>query len=303
MKLTLVLLVAILFTSQGFSVSAQTLARSASAVKTLRNNDVLRMVQAQVTPEAIIDSIKSSPCLFDIFPPVLRDLHARGVPASVIEAMIKAPSGPSASSLRGDMPAPPEVVAMTLSAGTPVEVMAASDVNSARAKEGAALLFRVVRPVRVNGVAVIAPGALATAHVVGVKKGNSWGRGGELTWSMQDVAAVDGSRIPLRFERAAKGGSKGGVVATGMGATAAAAVWLPPLAPAAFFWGLVKGREASVSAGERYTVSVGGDARVSAARPQPRLVTYNDAKWLGELNARPPATLIRLSRESIFRPF
>ena len=112
MKLTLVLLVAILLTIQGFPVSAQTLARSASAVKTLRNSGILRIVQAEATPEAIIDSINRSPCLFDIFPPVLRDLQARGVPASVIEAMVKAPSGPSAFSLRADMPAPPEVVAM-----------------------------------------------------------------------------------------------------------------------------------------------------------------------------------------------
>jgi hypothetical protein len=63
----------------------------------LSNKDVLVMVQQHVSEEAIIKAIQSSPCTFDTFPPVLKDMKRRGVPDAVLEAMVKAPYGPSAS--------------------------------------------------------------------------------------------------------------------------------------------------------------------------------------------------------------
>ena len=64
-------------------------------VTPLNNKDVLTMVQTHVAEEAIINAIKSSPCTFDTFPPVLRDLKRRGVSDAVLQAMIDAPYGPS----------------------------------------------------------------------------------------------------------------------------------------------------------------------------------------------------------------
>jgi hypothetical protein len=63
----------------------------------LSNKDVLVMVQQRVSEEAIVKAIQSSPCTFDTFPPVLKDMKRRGVPESVLQAMIQAPYGPSAS--------------------------------------------------------------------------------------------------------------------------------------------------------------------------------------------------------------
>ena len=70
----------------------------------LSNKDVLSMVQSHVPEEAIIRAIKSSPCTFDTFPPVLKDMKRRGVPDAVLQAMVEAPYGPSAeqSSSRSD---------------------------------------------------------------------------------------------------------------------------------------------------------------------------------------------------------
>ena len=65
-------------------------------VTSLNNKDVLTMVQKNVPVEAIIRTIKSSPCTFDTFPPVLKDLKRRGVPDAVLQAMVDAPYGPSA---------------------------------------------------------------------------------------------------------------------------------------------------------------------------------------------------------------
>lgn len=61
----------------------------------LSNKDVLVMVQQRVSEEAIIKAIQSSPCTFDTFPPVLKDMKRRGVSDAVLQAMIQAPYGPS----------------------------------------------------------------------------------------------------------------------------------------------------------------------------------------------------------------
>ena len=66
-------------------------------VTPLSNKDVLAMVQQRMSEEAIIQAIKSSPCTFDTFPPVLKDMKRRGVSDAVLEAMIQAPYGPSAT--------------------------------------------------------------------------------------------------------------------------------------------------------------------------------------------------------------
>lgn len=64
-------------------------------VTPLNNKDVLDMVQSHQSEEAIINAIKSSPCTFDTFPPVLKDMKRRGVPDAVLQAMVDAPYGPS----------------------------------------------------------------------------------------------------------------------------------------------------------------------------------------------------------------
>ena len=64
-------------------------------VTPLNNKDVLLMVQKNITDDVIIGVIKNSPCTFDVFPPVLRDMKRRGVSDAVLQAMIEAPYGPS----------------------------------------------------------------------------------------------------------------------------------------------------------------------------------------------------------------
>jgi hypothetical protein len=61
----------------------------------LSNKDVLMMVQNHLPEEAIVKAIKSSPCTFDTFPPVLKDMKRRGVPDAVLQAMVEAPYGPA----------------------------------------------------------------------------------------------------------------------------------------------------------------------------------------------------------------
>lgn len=64
----------------------------------LSNKDVLVMVLNHMPEETIINTIRSSPCTFDTFPPVLKDMKRRGVPEAVLQAMIEAPYGPALQS-------------------------------------------------------------------------------------------------------------------------------------------------------------------------------------------------------------
>ena len=66
-----------------------------SDITPLNNRDVLMMVQKHLPEEAIVKAIKTSPCTFDTFPPVLQDMKRRGVPEAVLQAMLDAPYGPS----------------------------------------------------------------------------------------------------------------------------------------------------------------------------------------------------------------
>ena len=73
-------------------------------VTPLSNKDVLLMVEKRVETGTIIKTIKSSPCTFDTFPPLLKEMKRRGVPDSVLLAMMEAPYGPSvANSSKDDM--------------------------------------------------------------------------------------------------------------------------------------------------------------------------------------------------------
>ncbi len=75
-----------------------------TAVTPLSNKDVLVMVEKKVDTETIIKTIKSSPCTFDTFPPLLKEMKRRGVPEPVLQAMVTAPYGPSvANSSKDDL--------------------------------------------------------------------------------------------------------------------------------------------------------------------------------------------------------
>jgi hypothetical protein len=229
----------------------------------LTNADILTMVRAKLPAALIIEKINNSSCAFDTFPSVLAELKYKGVPDEVLMAMVESPHGgrgarKAQASAEQVREVPVQLTQLTIPDGTPLEVECAYTVSSGEVEEGSAVSFNVVHPVIINGVTVIARGARATARVTKAKKGGSWGRAGQLAWAMQDVTAVDGSRIPLEFSKSTKGDSKGGTVATGVIVTGVL-FW-----PAAPLWGFKKGKDAKVPAGQRFEVVVHGNATVQA---------------------------------------
>jgi hypothetical protein len=232
----------------------------------MTNRDILMMVKAKLPTEVIIEKINTSDCNFDTFPSVLAELKYRGVPDDILMAMVKLPhggrkvsaSGRNSSASTTEPVAALAPVEIAIPDGTPLEVESTFTVSSAEVEEGSAVSFTVVHPVKVNGVTVISAGARATARVTKAKKGGSWGRAGQLAWMMQDVIAVDGSKVPLEFTKSTKGDSKGGTVATGIVVTGLL-FW-----PAAPLWGFKKGKDAKVPAGRRFDVAVHGNTTVKA---------------------------------------
>lgn len=225
-----------------------------TAIAGLRNQDVLEMVKAQLEPATIIAKIKSAGGTFDTSPAALDQLKTERVPDAVILAMVLAPK----------MEAPAKV-AVPVPANTLIELETAYDISSQEVREGEAISFRVVNPVKVGDAMVIAPGATATGRVVKASRGGHFGRAGRLAWSMIEVTAVDGTRLPIQFSGRIVGDSKGAKVATQTIITGAL-LW--PIAPIALLNGFKRGGNALIPRGKRFEVFTryGGTVSVAASR-------------------------------------
>jgi hypothetical protein len=217
----------------------------------LSNKDVLDMVKAGLAPEIIVAKIKSSPGKFDTSSATLAELKTANVPDTVIMAMV------NNGSEKIDTPtAPKPLTDVKVPDGTEIEIQLKATASGEELKVGDVVDFTVVRPVIVDGVTVFDKDALGRARITTAKRAGHWGHAGKLEWAMQDVQAVDGSRVPARFTKRSIGDSKGGTVAV---AAVATTVLLGPLG---LLWGLKKGKPAIIPAGNRYSAFVSGDTTV-----------------------------------------
>jgi hypothetical protein len=172
-------------------------------------------------------------------------------------------------------PQQPESITLKIPAGTRLDVEAAHTIDSSQVRPEDLISFRVLIPLVIDGVTVIEKGALVTARVVQAKRAGHWGKAGRIGWVMQDVVAVDGSRIPVQSELAqSKEGDQSHVSGTSHGAEVATktavlgALMIPvfPLAPLALMNGFKRGENAVIPEGLRFVVFVARDMTVQAAR-------------------------------------
>jgi hypothetical protein len=162
-----------------------------------------------------------------------------------------------------------------LPAGTPIDIESAYTVSSLDLKPNEYLSFRVLIPVKIDGVTVIEKGALVTARVVEARRGKHWGKAGRLSWIMIDVVAVDGTRPSVQAQRDIPDGSNG-IKGTSHGAEVATKTIVMgvllapffPIAPLALMSGFKRGENAVLPEGKRFVVFVQSDAvvKVSADR-------------------------------------
>ena len=157
---------------------------------------------------------------------------------------------------------------LRIPAGTTLEIETAYTVISSNVRKYDFLSFRVLVPVKVDGITLIERDALVTGRVIEAKRGGRWGKSGKLSWVMLDVIAVDLSRVPVQPHQELPGGSDrisgishGGEVAAR--AAIMSAVFFP-LAPIAIIGGAFKrGEDAILPQGKRFVVYVQKETIVS----------------------------------------
>jgi hypothetical protein len=158
---------------------------------------------------------------------------------------------------------PAQIREVKIPAGTPIDIEASNTVSSMDAKVGDLMSFQVLIPVKINDAIVIDKKAIVTARLVKAKRAGHWGKAGKLVWTMQDVVAVDLTRVSLMVnpdfpdgKQGVTGQSHGGEVATKtvvMGALLAPTV---VLAPVALLQGFKRGEQAVLPEGKRFVVYV-----------------------------------------------
>jgi len=190
----------------------------------------------------------------------------------------------SSQSLAVPTPTSTQTRELVVPSGTLLEVEAAYTVNSLDLKPGERISFRVLIPVVIDETTVIDKGALVTARIIKSKRGGHWGIGGKLIWSMEDVVAVDNTRVPLAHETASravkpanaeatnapvnmKQGRVNGTSHTGQVAAMSivSGALFPPLA---LLNGFKRGENAILREGRRFVVMTSQDTpvKVAAAR-------------------------------------
>lgn len=271
---------------------AQTAKAQLHQLRILRNRDIIQMVRGGMQSHLIIATIMTSHCNFDVFPPVLDDLRRRGVPENVLHFMSVVPSGP---------PHLPEMEQPTrdslfqnakIPQGTVVLVETLYPVSSADFKLNNTIAFSVARAVVVDDVLLIPRGTVARAKIVKVKKAGSFGRGGALTFDMEHIVAIDGTRIPVQLTAAAEGGNKSGVLAVGAAATSA--LIFPYTAPAAIVWGFKKGDDAVVRGSKQFGAVIKNDTEVVGLAPDKDKVIYHYAESLKTKKSGAPTQFRRM---------
>ena len=155
---------------------------------------------------------------------------------------------------------------LKIRAGTPLEIEAAYSVSSLDVRPNDLISFRVIVPIKIDGVTVVERYSLVSGRVVQAKRGGHWGKAGKLSWAMQDVVAVDLTRVPLQAQRegpeaknGVKGTSHGGQVATEMIVFGSL---LFVAAPLVLLSGFRRGENAVLPEGKRFVVYVQSDTNV-----------------------------------------
>lgn len=267
--LTIIVVLLLTTSAETFGQAGKTQTRPA---RMLTNRDVLTMVNRGMRSDLVIATILTSSCNFDIFPPVLDDLKRRGVPENILQVMSVVPNGPPNLPETG-LPNPSPIKTVKLPRGTAVLVETLYPVSSADFKINNTISFAVARPVFVDEALIIPRGTIARAKIVRVRKAGNFGRGGALTFQMEHIVAMDGTKIPVQLTAAAEGGNRTGMLAVGAAATSA--LIFPYTAPAALVWGFKKGDDAVVRGSKQFAAVIKNDMEIAGLVPEKNRVIYH----------------------------
>lgn len=131
--------------------------------------------------------------------------------------------------------------------GTPVRLSISRAVSSADAKKGDNIDFETLDDIRVASNVVVPKGSVAMGTVTEARARRRMARGGRLSMNINYLRLPSGARLPLRGVQELKGGSRTGLMATGM----VASVLFFPAAP---LFLLVQGKNITMPKGQEVTV-------------------------------------------------
>src|SRR5205085_11473076 len=130
----------------------------------------------------------------------------------VLVAMKMVPYGPPAMTIAvAGLPKPilaPARMQVQIPAGTLIDIEVAKAISSADIDKGSPITFMVSHRIFVNGVLVIDRGAVATAWAIKSQRAGSRGQGSRFEFAMENVVAVDGSRILIQLSNEVTWGLK-----------------------------------------------------------------------------------------------
>ena len=141
---------------------------------------------------------------------------------------------------------------------TPVKLRIAQTISSGTSKVNDKVDFEVVEDVKVGDVVIIPQGGTAIATVTEAKSKKSFGRSGKLNVNIDYVRLANGDKVSLRAVKGGSGGSRTGVMA---GAVVATAIVFFPAAPLFFF---IKGKNIVIPKGTEITAYVAANTSINA---------------------------------------
>ena len=125
--------------------------------------------------------------------------------------------------------------------GTEISAVTTEMLSSKTAQEDDPIIFRVEEDIIIDGVVVIAKGALVKGSVTNSKKSGFFGKGGQLNIRVDSTETVDKQKIKLRAAKGKEGDNK-------TGTTVALVVLFGPLGF------LKKGKNAEIKEGTKVKV-------------------------------------------------
>jgi hypothetical protein len=129
---------------------------------------------------------------------LLKDQPGSGLPVPSSEPPARERTPYDARPREAHAPAPATVAGFTLLNDTPVHVKLTKSISSATAHAGDVIEFEVVDDVVVQGLPVLAKGAMASGVVSQAEPKKRFGRGGRLVFSIKTVRLADGEQATVR---------------------------------------------------------------------------------------------------------
>ena len=144
--------------------------------------------------------------------------------------------------------------------GTPIKLRLAENVSSSDARAGQEVPFECMDELQVDGVTVLAKGAVAMGTITEAEPKRTMGRAGKLNMTINYARLKDNEKLAIRAVKEGKGGSHTAAMTGAMVATSLI-IW-----PAAPFFLFIKGKDVTIPQGTEITAFADGDTRLDMSK-------------------------------------